>query len=117
MQGNPSTLRSALPISALLPVGHANGSPSSRYCCNKAWAKREEGNSLELVIDKLDNDHPLSSGTSRLSAFSSYIGDLHKEALYYDRLARKHLYRKIVMNESRFRKNEDSEMATNLEFE
>lgn len=89
-------------VTGLLPIDHEPSTMSSRYWARKAWAKKYEGDKLELVLDKLDRDSPLSSGIStRASAFRSFIGDFYAEALKYDHTARKHQYRKLVTSEPR----------------
>lgn len=108
-------MRASLSFILLLPVDHTNSSVASQFWANKALGKINEASILELVVGKIDTDPPLSSGTSKLSAFSSYIGDLHSEALKFDYIARKNLYRKMIMSEPRFRINESSEISTIFE--
>lgn len=101
-----------LPLSGFLPVDHPNSTTASKYWASKALFKRDEANTLELVINKLDVNQPLSHGTSRLSAFASFIGDLHSEAFKYDSIARKNQYRKMIMSESRLREQENFDIST-----
>lgn len=98
-------MRASISSILLLSVDHTNSSAASQFWANRALGKRNESSILELVVGKIDADQPLSSGTSRLSAFSSYIGDLHSEALKFDYIARKNQYRKLIMSEPRFRVN------------
>ena len=111
---NTST-RAGLPWILFLPVNHTNSTAASRFWANKALCRRDEANKLELVVNKIDMDRPISSGTTRLSAFESYIGDLYFEALKYDKLARTNQYRKMIMSEPRFTANDSFDISTNFE--
>jgi len=107
-EGNSSLLQAGIPLSGLLPIDHEPRTRASSYWAQKALAKKYEADKLELVINKLDIDSPLSSGIStRLSAFTSHIGDLYAEALRYDRIARRNQYRQMITSEPRFNDNFD----------
>lgn len=110
-----NTAQASLPLFLLLPVDHTSSSVASQFWVNKALGKRNEASVLELVVGKIDMDQPINSGTSRLSAFTSYIGSLHSEALKFDYIAKKNVYRKMIMSEPRFRINESSEISTIFE--
>ena len=102
-EGKASLLQSGIPVSGLLAIDHEPRTTASSYWAKKALAKKYEADKLELVINKLDRDSPLTTSiSSRISAFTSYIGDLYAEALKYDHIARKNQYRKMITSEVRF---------------
>lgn len=95
-------LQAGIPLSGLLSIDHEHSTRASCYWAKKALAKKNEADKLELVLTKLDIDSPLSGNTSRLSGFTSYIGDLYAEALRFDSIARKNQFRKMITSEPRF---------------
>lgn len=114
-KGTDSPLQASVPLSGLLPIVHDNSTGASRYWVRKALNKKEEADKLELVLNKLDRDSPMRDGVSRLSGFTSYIGDLYSEALKFDAVARKNQYRKMIISEPRFNANNSEDITSVLE--
>lgn len=111
----PMKAKGGFALILFLPVDHTNSTAASRYWAAKSLATRNEARTLELVLQKIDKDQPLSCDTSRLAAFTSYITEIYSEALRYDSIARRNQYRKMIMSEPRFRENESFDISTILD--
>lgn len=89
-----------------LGVSSVPDNSSSLYCSNTAKSIESEWNLLNIVVSKLDREQPLSSGVSRYSAFEIYQQGLRDKAYFFQTLAWRNHYKKIIRNEPRFTVND-----------
>lgn len=61
------------------------------------------------MANKLDEDSPHPSGTSRVGAIQSYLLDKYKESIEFDKWARKNQYRTMILQTPKFTENDDSD--------
>jgi hypothetical protein len=75
MQANPGTILALLSLTT-------NSSASSLFHAKRAYSLNLEINSVTSVLQKLDTEHSLPCGTSRLAAFQEYLGTLKQQYSY-----------------------------------
>lgn len=101
-QNNYNILRAntggSFALLALL-LAPANTSVSSKFNAVKAYTNAVETDKLRVVLNKLDQEQPHPSGTSRLSGFHEYLGTLDMEYTRNTYWAFHHYYRDIIMKQ------------------
>lgn len=88
------------------PLSECNN-PASQHWAGKALRNQQEIRTISTVIKKLDNEIPHPSGSSRWSAFHTYLLERYKESINFDRIARKNQYRTMILNTPLFTRNDN----------
>lgn len=89
----------------VLPISECNN-VTSIWWAKLALEIQHETRTIYNVINKLDMEKPLASGASRLDGFHSYFLDKYREAMFYDRIARKNQYRTMILGTPEFTVND-----------